>query len=614
MFRLITSLSRRVYAQVRDDLRADPYLVYVLLLAVVLAGFWFWHRVPNFATRDERWRVVDAMETIGFLLQDPSYDSLRKGVLYWRTYGATMYLYGLVCLPVFAYLFLTRQTEVFTATTRAWSDGLWIHWQSIPGWVWTGTLLLSRLTCVVFTVGCVYVIYRIGTVMQDRATGRLAALLLSLTWALLVSAHEVGEDVPALFFLLVTMYCALQYVETTRANWFCTGCLAGGLAIAFKLSAGVAVPILGVAYLACGRQPNVEWRDALFRPQLLVVGGVLGLLAVMVGFPSVILGGIDVLAERISRGTVAKGEPHGWIVAPTWWWLLRSSLNGVGLPLFVALIASVPAGLWRLRERSRAADGIAFALVGVAVYLYVYSGWSYVRMHHLLPVFALLILVLAPVAIRLIEHRPSVGRPLVALLLVTSALYAGIGVAGYADAPRDEATAWLAANADENATIESYVWDPQEAAVPHDATVFQPTDRQMTVDGETVNPNYVQWTQAMPERCPTYIQLGYHTSLLYLASDNHSARSASLSNNTMAEYYGALLTEDKYPYEVAKTFGPEPRFLRTNQPRDPTWKLLRVGIYPRTIQYGDPQDFGVNQYTVILERTGECQPEENSPL
>jgi predicted nucleic acid-binding protein len=36
-------------------------------------------------------------------------------------------------------------------------------------------------------------------------------------------------------------------------------------------------------------------------------------------------------------------------------------------------------------------------------------------------------------------------------------------------------------------------------------------------------------------------------------------------------------------------------------------ELLWAGIQPRTVQYGDPQDFGPHQYTVVLERSGSCE-------
>lgn len=604
----------RARRQVRADLRADPYLGYVLVLAFVLAGFWFWHRVPNFATRDERWRIVDPFETVGFVARDPGVDSLGDGLRYWRTYGATLHLFGLTALPVFVVLFVTGQGDVFAATTTAWSDGLWTHWLGIPRWVWTTTLLAGRLANVAFAVGCVYVVYRIGTAMGGRPTGRLAALLLTLTWAFLVLAHEVGEDVPALFFLLLALYGALRYAETGASEWFYGGCLAGGVAISFKLTAGVAVPMLGVAYLLRARRSGVEPRDALVRPRLLGVGAACGLVVVALGYPGVLVVGPEVLFDRLARGAQSKTSLHGYRSAPNWWWLARGTLHGLGLPLALAVLVSVPVALFRIRERSVAADGIVLALVGVATYRFVYAGWTYVRTHHLLPAFALLVVVLATVATEGIDRRPSVARPVVAALVVTTAAYAGVGVAGYATQPRDAATDWLAANAGENATVETYVSDPQEAPIPHGTDVFRPTQRAMVVDGERVRPPETRWILAMPRRCPAFIVLTAHESLQYLAPDDYSRRADLLANPTRERYVRDLLAEDTYPYEVAARFGPRPRYLDADRPR-PTWRgLLRAGLVPRSVQYGDGQDMGSDQYTVVLERTGQCDSDETSPL
>ena len=604
----------RARTQIRTDLRDDPYLGYILVLALVLAGFWFWHRVPNFATRDERWRVIDPFETLGYVVADPSLDSLREGVGYWRTYGATMYLYGLVALPAMAYLFVTGNLDLATATTDAWRGGLWNHWLELPAWLWTTTVLAARLTNVALAVGCVYVVYRIGTTMDGRRAGRLAALLLSLTWGLLVLAHEAGEDVPALFFLLCTVYAALRYVETGEPGWFYGGCLAGGTAMAFKLTAGVAVPLLGLAYLLRARRPETTRRGALARPKLLVVGGLCGAVAVFVGYPGVLLGGIDVLTDRVARGTASKSALHGYVAAPSWWWLLRGSAQAVGLPLLIGLVAAIPAGLLRVREESLAADGIALALAGLVVYRLVYSLWSYIRPHHLLPALALLTLVLAVVLAEWLERRPAVARPVVALLLVTTALYAGVGVLGYADQPRDGATGWLADRTDGNTTIETYVTDPQEAPVPHGATIYRPTQRAMTVDGERVRPSTTRWMLAMPERCPTYLVLNAHESLQYLAPNDYSRRAALLANPERERYVRDLLDGDTYPYEVVARFGPQPRYLRSER-RPPVWRaVVNAGVFPRSVQYGDGQDLGTDQYTVILERTGACDPAETSPL
>jgi hypothetical protein len=72
------------------------------------------------------------------------------------------------------------------------------------------------------------------------------------------------------------------------------------------------------------------------------------------------------------------------------------------------------------------------------------------------------------------------------------------------------------------------------------------------------------------------------------------------------ETVDALLAGEVTGYEVAARFGRQPRYRTDRPPRPAWWELLRVGVQPRTIQYGDPQDLGVYQYTVVVERTGPC--------
>src|SRR5699024_2307294 len=50
---IVSTLLGRAKRRIIADLRTDPYLLYILFLAMVLAGFWFWHRIPQFATVDE---------------------------------------------------------------------------------------------------------------------------------------------------------------------------------------------------------------------------------------------------------------------------------------------------------------------------------------------------------------------------------------------------------------------------------------------------------------------------------------------------------------------------------------------------------------------------------
>lgn len=601
-------------SQVRADLASDPYLPYLLGLATVLTAFWVWHRLPNFATRDERWRVVDPVEALAQLAEELSYESLREGVTYWRSYGTTFYVSAVVLVPVLAVVVALGRFEAFTAMGRHQGLSFWAHWLATPGWIWTASVLPVRLATVAFAVGSVYLVYRIGTQVRDRATGRLAGLLFTLTWGFLVLSHEAGEDVPALFFFLLAFSLALAYVEAPTRRRFYGAALAGGVGAGMKLSAGLSAVVIGAAFVERVRREADSFLSGLVRPRLLVTGAGLGTAMILLGYPSVVVGDPAELGGRLLRTASSKTSPHGWRVEPSWWWIVRGYLHGLGLPLAVGAVAGVAASLTTLRERSVGAAGLRLALVATAVTLVVYSRWSYVRTHHLLLTFPLLVVVVAVMAMRLRDRRPRLARGLVALLLVTSGVYAVGGDLAYASQPRDRSAAYIADHAGPNATVETYVYDPQEAGVPRSVSISHPTNRTMTVDGVTYSPGLQQWTLAMPERCPDYIVLNYHQSLLYLAPPSWSARAASLSDRDLRTYYADLLAEETYPYEVARRFGRRPRFL-DGQPRRPRWRgLLRVGVRPRTMQYGDPQDFGVDQYTVVLERTGDCRPSETSPL
>src|SRR5699024_2716470 len=90
----------RAKKRVGDDLTTDPYLRYILLLATVLAGFWFWHGIPEFATIDERWRLIDALAAVGTVVDDPGFSAIRPAILAQQPAGATLYVNLLAVLPV----------------------------------------------------------------------------------------------------------------------------------------------------------------------------------------------------------------------------------------------------------------------------------------------------------------------------------------------------------------------------------------------------------------------------------------------------------------------------------------------------------------------------------
>ena len=590
-----------------SDLRTDSYLPYILVLATVLAGFWFWHRVPQFATHDAFGRLYDPMVVLGAIAVGKDV-SLKQSIATGPRFGPTFYLYAIALIPAVLYAIATGQFDEFAPLYKPTTpiDRL-ARWHLTPEWLWTSSLLIARLLTVLLAVGCVYLTYRIGVVMRDRLTGRLAAILLSLTFGFLIMAHEVGEDIPMLFVLLLVVYLALRYAETGDETVFIAGCVLGGLAISFKFTAGTAVFFLGTAYLLHTRHAD-SWRDALQRPRLLGVGLAFAVATIVVSFPTVIIGGIDMLISRITFLLSKKSPSSGG--RPLWWWLLRGYLNGLGLPLFIAAVGGVIASVFQLRDRKTSTDGVVLLLVGLAVYISVFARWEYVRTHHLLPTFPLLCLLVAAALAQLHDYDRSLARPLIAVLVITSGAYAVVGDLGYAAQPWDDTTEWLNMNASENATIEVYMTRNNilsNTAFPHHMTVYWYGygSRFLSHSPDTVSsggdtPTRVEWMLNMPARCPDYIQLGYR-NFEYLAS--HSSKQSK-----RAAYIHELYSESTYPYTAVATFGPRPQFL-DSQPKDTDLlELLRVGLYPWSVNYGDSQDLRSEQYSVILKRTDTCNP------
>ncbi|MFW6458840.1 MAG: dolichyl-phosphate-mannose--protein mannosyltransferase, partial [Halodesulfurarchaeum sp.] len=213
------------------------------------------------------------------------------------------------------------------------------------------------------------------------------------------------------------------------------------------------------------------------------------------------------------------------------------------------------------------------------------SGWHDFRPHHLLPTFPLLALLLAAALVRFRERRPSIATLIVVALVVAAGVYAGLGAAGYATMPRDQAENWLAANAGDDEEMEMYTLVMQDAAIPH---------------GMTVDPHYQGDGVAFVGSCPEYVQLT-HRDLLHLSDDPVVDR-----NDRHAAYVRSLL-EGENGYEIAAEFGDRPPGFVPQRPRPGSLAgLLEVGVVPQSPDYADEQELAPDQYTVILQQTGEC--------
>ncbi|MFB6109659.1 MAG: ArnT family glycosyltransferase [Halodesulfurarchaeum sp.] len=580
--------------QFSRDLRRDRYLQGILLLAAFLGGFWFWHRIPNFATRDEFSRILDALMPYATFLDDPSLESIREGIVWGRVpFGATTALYGLLLLPVVAAAVLGGQGEVIAAL--AFPDpefGFYPAWHTTPAWIWTWAISLVRLSNVAFAVGCVYLTYRLGADLAGRRTGRLGALFLTLTFGFLTIAHEGGEDMPATFFLLLALVLLGRYVRGGEARHFLAASAVGGLAIGFKLTAVPVIGLIAVAHLLRIRRQGEFSLEGL-RPGLVVAGATTGLLVVFLSFPTTLVGRLDLVVYRIFGGSLSRISHPTGPDAHVIWWFLRGYLSGLGLGLFVASVLGVLASAKRLLHRPDGNEIGILLMTGLMAYLALFSQWHDFRVHHLLGTMPLIAVLLAWSVDRFLDRSPSIARPALAVLLLSTAAYAGVGVATYADMPRDQAVSWLERNADPNATLEVYRRHFQDTAVPHSMTVI-----------------HAYGPEGPEERlppCPTYVQLGYR-DLLYLNEGTYYRNGA-----TRAAYVRSLLNGEA-GYEIVAEFGPRPpNFVPQRPTPNSVLELIRLGIVPHTDQYADEQELAANQYTVILKRTESCGPSNPPP-
>jgi hypothetical protein len=588
------SLASHAKHRVLADLRSDPYLVAILLGAFAFSGLFFWQEIPNFATWDGRDRVLDPMVAYGRVIDDPSLGALREGVTWGREpFGSTFYLYGLAVLPVVISAAVVGDLDAFAELGLPTQEfGFWEVWHATPEWIWTWTLLIIRFMNVLFAVAAVYLTYRLGTQLRDRTAGRLAGTFLAVTWGMITLVHEAGEDLPSLVALLLALYLLVRYVQEGTHWYFFAASAVGAAAMTLKLTTALIVFVIPIAHAIRIRQDGRSIRSILDDRAFIAKGAGIGALVIVLGFPTLLVGGVVEFLSRVFghpayRVVVTKGPD-----APIWWWFLRGYLTTLGLPLFLAGVAGVAAALVQFRRRLPDIDASAVVLSYLVLHVLLLGTWHDFRPHHLLPTLPLIVIFLAIGLTRLDERRPAIARPVVALLLLTTAAYAGVGAAQYGSMPRAEAVDWMNDNVDRNATMEMYTSGFEESAVPHwlDVQYIDGVD-----DHSTLDP------------CPEYVQLTYR-DLLYLRNVPDEYRTwFTRTNTTERRVHTQRLLNGSYGYEIVAEFGDRPPNFVPDRPTPGSiTEILRHGIYPHTNQYSDEQELRSNQYVAILRNDGAC--------
>lgn len=230
--------------------------------------------------------------------------------------------------------------------------------------------LLGRLTTALFGTATVYVVYRLGLELLGKAAGLLGAFLLATCFLHVRDSHFATNDVPATFFLtLSVLFSALlaragQAGPAPRAGlrYALLAGLFGGLATSTKYNAGFFVAPLLVAWaLAQGRRAS--------RPRALAQLGAAGLVALaayLAGTPFTVLAWPAFLADFRAQQRFAREGWEGQGPEPVGLLYLDALSQGLG---WVVLGLAVVGFLLMARRRPAAALLAAYPLVYVAFML-----------------------------------------------------------------------------------------------------------------------------------------------------------------------------------------------------------------------------------------------------
>ena len=117
--------------------------------------------------------------------------------------------------------------------------------------------LMARSITILFALGTVYFVYRLGARVRGFTTGVAAAALVAVNHTHITKSQVVEVDVPLTFFLVACVYFCVRILDEPRPRHYVLAGLCAGLATSTKYS-GMLLPLCILAAHAV-----VVWRAAL---------------------------------------------------------------------------------------------------------------------------------------------------------------------------------------------------------------------------------------------------------------------------------------------------------------------------------------------------------------
>ena len=271
---------------------------------------------------------------------------------------------------------------------------------------------IGRLISVIFSCGCVILIFMSGKKLRDEITGLIAATMFTFSTTGLIRTSWALPDATYLLMTIFSIYYLLKYAETYKnSDVFWSGIFCG-LAIATKYNTGTLI-LLGVSGIALAGWSS---RKELSIPQKVLklikiktfyFFGAVICIGFFIGSPYFFINlntHLSGLSWEIGRLGSETGGSSAFLSSLPYIWIVSEMLvweRGVGVLALVGLAYGIYRGARGDRE-------FLFFVPYLLVTFFMIGRYQKHSLHYLLPIFPALFLVSAIAFRQIIVHKKKV--------------------------------------------------------------------------------------------------------------------------------------------------------------------------------------------------------------
>ncbi len=247
-------------------------------------------------------------------------------------------------------------------------------------------ILLSRCLSVLFDVGTVYILFRLGTEIVNEQAGLLAGFLAAVSPLLIKQSHLVNVDTLLTFFAILSILFFYRLSEREEKKWYVWSGITIGLAASSKYNGALLLIVLtAVHFFTVARNDKIFAREKLLNWATAVA--LSGIVFIATNPFSVL--SFEEFYTHFKFEEMHMGAGHLGLSSTeqTWeFYLLRSLPEHMGWPLLIAAFCTLAYLLFRRRN--------LFPVAGLlpVIYLTVICTWNMRADRYLLPVIPPLIL------------------------------------------------------------------------------------------------------------------------------------------------------------------------------------------------------------------------------